>query len=807
MNVWVRRSLIALVSLMMFGFVAGIASVVGVFWYYGRDIATRDEESLKNYQPPQVTRIYARDGELIGELFEQRRTLIHYDQIPSHVENAFLAAEDADFYRHEGMDYMGMVRALITNVRAGKVKQGASTITQQVVKIFMLSSDRTLERKVQELILARRVEQALTKSEILELYLNEIYLGHGRYGIEEASRFYFGKSIEDIDLGQAALLATLPKAPGRDSPLQNPTKAKTRQVYVLEQMVKHGFATSEDAQRFIDADLNLAEPSQRETPVAGAEEFVDAAAELLEAHYGAETLATLGARVHTTVSLSAQRDARKAVVSGLAAIDGRNGYGRGTKPGDEEAVAAALSQGDNVSLTVGRHLDVVVTPAQTTLPSDGFAARAGTRPVFVRVPEDSRYDDPELGLATQFVADAVVPIRIVAPPAAPGAELPEGWAEARIDAGPQSAVVVLDVPTAEVLALVGGAHYERGDFNRATAAKRQPGSSFKPFVYGAALRSGRYSAATLLDDSPEVYKDWKPTNYRRDRYLGKVRARVALAKSVNTIPVKLTDELGAEAVIAFAREMGIESELPANLSIALGTGEVTPFEMARAYLTLARGGERAEPVLVSRVEVSGGEDWTPDAERSRVLPEDVAFVLTSMMRSVVTEGTGRKAMALGREVVGKTGTSNESRDAWFAGYSPAHVTVTWVGFDKPQRVGRGETGGKAALPIWLSTMKAVSTGDPQTFVPPTSVSVRTIDKSSGLLVPTGPEAADYQGKSMEEYFVAGTEPVDEAVPAALPKGDVLLGLYDDVDSVADPQDAPPTDEGLDSELPSLDGGR
>ena len=245
-NVWVRRLIIAAFSLFVFGAVAGVAGVAGIFWYYGRDLHALDEEGLKNYRPPQVTRIYARDGELIGEVFEQRRTVVRYDQIPSHVENAFLAAEDADFYRHEGMDYMGMVRALIANVRAGKVTQGASTITQQVVKIFMLSPERSLERKVQELILARRLEQAFSKTEILMLYLNEIYLGHGRYGIEEASRFYFGKSIADIDMGQAALLATLPKAPGRDSPLQNPEKAKTRQVYVLQQMVKHGFASSSD---------------------------------------------------------------------------------------------------------------------------------------------------------------------------------------------------------------------------------------------------------------------------------------------------------------------------------------------------------------------------------------------------------------------------------------------------------------------------------------------------------------------------------------------------------------------------------
>ncbi len=789
MNVWIKRLLITGAVLAVLGVVGGVGGLAGIFWYYGRDLEALDEEGLKNYRPPQVTRIYAADGTLIGELFEQRRTLVRYEDIPTHVENAFLAAEDSDFYRHEGMDYTGMVRALIANVRAGRVTQGASTITQQVVKIFMLSSERTLERKVQELILARRLEQAFTKAQILELYLNEIYLGHGRYGIEEASWFYFGKGIGEINLGQAALLATLPKAPGRDSPIQNPHKAKSRQVYVLEQMVKHGFATPEDAQPYIDGPLEVAAPGERRTPVSGAEEFVDAAVAQVEAHYGKDAMRTLGASVHTSVSMQAQADARAAAMTGLAAIDARNGYGHGLEPADEDA-AAKIRNADGAALSVGRRLDVLVDapPAQ-----GAFTATVGGASLQVLVPEGSRYDDPELG-PEQFPVGAVVPVRITKA-AAEGAP-----AMARIDAGPEAAVVVLDVATGAVLAMVGGSTYDRGDFNRATDAKRQPGSSFKPFVYGAALESKAITPASLLDDSPEVYKDWKPTNYRRDKYLGKIRARTALAKSVNTIPVKLIDELGPKAVIEFAHRMGIEAELPENLSIALGTGEVTPFEMARAYLTLARGGRRIEPVVVTRVEAPGTETWSPAVEERKALDPDAAFVLTSMMRSVVTEGTARKAAKLGRDAVGKTGTSNESKDAWFAGFTPEHVTVAWVGFDTPRRVGRGETGGKAALPIWLEAMKAVSTGPAKTFVPPTTVVVRSIDAASGLLVPTGAAAADYRGKAMDEYFLEGTAPVEEAVPAALPKGDVVLGLYDEEPDAA-PVDG--TADGLDA-LPELE---
>lgn len=793
---WVKRLLITLTILFVLGVVGSVSGVVGIFWWYGRGVADLDEDRLKNYRPPQVTRIYARDGELIGEIYSQRRSVVDYESIPSHVENAFLAAEDADFYRHEGMDYMGMVRALIANVRAGKVRQGASTITQQVVKVFMLSSERSFERKVQELILARRLEKAFTKQEILELYLNEIYLGHGRYGIEEASWFYFGKGIADIDIGQAALLATLPKAPGRDSPLQNPEKAKTRQVYVLEQMVKHGFATTDQVEAFIDAPLSLATGEDRRVIEAGAEEFVDEVKSQLHAHYG-DDLDTLGGRVTATVSLPIQLEAHASVIKGLAEIDGRNGYGRKLSAAEDKDKAAA-HEAAPAKLRAGQRLlvEVTPTPAKVTSSTPGFSARLGSHHVFVEVPEGSRYDDPEQSHAEQFVPGALVRIKIRDVPADESLQqLPPNWAVADVDAGPESAVVLADVESGEVLAMVGGSQYARAQFNRALQAKRQPGSSFKPFVYGAALTSKKWTAATLVSDSPEVYDKWKPTNYVRDRYKGDIRMRVALAKSVNTVPVKLLDTLGVDTIVDFAHAAGIEAELPANLSLALGTGEVTPFEMLRAYLTFARGGVRIEPRLIREVEASGGLAWTPEVETERVFSEDVVFVLTSMMQSVVTAGTAGKARKLGRPVAGKTGTSNDSHDAWFAGYTPELVAVTWVGFDTPARIRKGGTGGSAAVPIWVGAMAAASEGEPSPFVPPSSVLVRRIDEASGLLVPTGSAGAAYQGKSRDEYFVDGTAPTKEAIPAELPKGDVILGLYDDAtpaddDPGGDPPEGP-----------------
>jgi penicillin-binding protein 1A len=821
-----KKVVLALAILMVVGVVGAVGSVVGVFWYYGRGVSSLDEDRLENYRPSQVTRIYARDGQtLIGESFTQRRTFIPYGEIPSHVENAFLAAEDADFYKHEGMDYVGMVRALIVNVKAGEIKQGASTITQQVVKIFMLSPDRTFERKVQELILARRLEQALSKQKILELYLNEIYLGHGRYGVEEASQFYFGKSVREIDMGQGALLATLPKAPGRDSPHKTPDKAKTRQVYVLQQMVKHGFATQADASKFIDAPLDFVKDAPTDSRVVtGAEEFADEAVRQLKARYGPD-LDTLGARVTTSVDMKIQRAARADLIVALDELDERQGYARFATVASKKRLSSARREVEG-GVRPGRVLRAVVvaTPDGITLPDGSIAATYGDTPVLLRIPADDRLRDPARSLGEQFPVGAVTPASVLRMSGGEG--VPEGWAEARLVA-PQAAVMVADAESGEVLAMVGGYAYARGEFNRALQAERQPGSSFKPFVYGAALATKRYSPATLVDDSPAIYEKWKPTNYLRDVYQGKVRLRDALRKSINTIAIKLIDDVGFAGVHQFAEAAGIPGPLPEHLSLALGTKELRPSDMLQGYLTLARGGRRVAPVIVRRIEIPGEAVWEPERAETQALPQDVVFVLTSMMQSVVEAGTGTKAKALGRPVAGKTGTSDSAYDAWFCGFTPEHVAVAWVGFDQPRALGSGETGGKAAIPVWLGAMRAAETGPIVDFLPPPSVIVRRIDAESGLLAPTVPELDPETGKpaefqTLDEYFVAGTEPIDEATPAALPADDVLLGLYGDEgeeglelpddgavddETQAVTEDAPGLDDVPPSRLPGLERTR
>lgn len=813
---WLKISLWVVLISGVLGTLAGMAGLAGIFWYYGRDLEAIDEAALRDYRPAQVTRVLDRNGVLIGEIFTERRTFVAYENIPAHVENAFLAAEDADFYRHEGMDYVGMVRALVANVRARSMRQGASTITQQVVKNFLLSPERTFERKVHELILARRIEQLLDKSEILELYLNEIYLGHGRYGIEEASRFYFGKGIADIDLGQAALLATLPKAPGTATPYKNHDKAKARQVYVLEQMQKHGFAKPEEVQRFIDAPLDIVnrdadadadteiDPSRAAKVSPGAEEFVDIAkAELIE-RYGEDALGELGATVTMTVDLELQKRARAGLLDSLIEMDTRRQWGHKIAPAKAKNKQRAIDRGKGPH-EVGHIYPVVIAERGPELPAalleQGFPAVIGEDfHVWVSVPPGSRYDEPDNSHAEQFPVDGITMGRVLAREAPKELGLPAGWGLAEIGSGPEAATVVADVDSGEVLAMVGGHRYGRGDFNRVLAARRQPGSAFKPFVYGAALRSEQFTAASLIEDSPEIYEKWRPTNYERDVYRGEIRMRVALTHSVNTVAIKLLDAVGVEQAVEFARACGIESTLEPNLSLALGTSEVTPFELMRAYLTLARGGSRLEPILIRSIELPGEPIWTPTREPEQVLDGGLVFVLASLMRSVVEDGTGQRAKQLGVPVAGKTGTAAESRDAWFAGFTDEYVAIAWVGFDTPKPMTR-ESGGKAALPIWLAAMQAARerpnpAADPaivpsvSPFSPPPSISVRTIDKATGLLAPPfvveadGTEHPPAPETLMEEYFMPGTEPTAVAPPQAEAKADILLDLYGD-----DPADA------------------
>lgn len=788
----IRKIVLVLAALVVLGVLASGLALGGIFWFYGRDLVKIDGPALRNYRPAQVTRIYARDeSTLIGEIYKERRTVVPLKRVPEYVQQAFLAAEDADFYHHAGMDYAGMTRALLANLQAGRVKQGASTITQQVVKNFILSPERSLRRKVQELILARRLELLLTKQEILELYLNDVYFGSGAYGIQEASLRYFGVSVDALNLGQAAMLAGVLKAPSSGNPNKDAKKARSRQVYVLKQMVRHGFVTQAQIQPFLDRGLDavkLVPRSEQFQVTQGAQEFVDAVSDKLKEKFG-DDIFKLGATVVTTVDLDLQKKARASVEQGLIALDLRQNYGRASTPAKKRSQEKCLRRlnGPPVKKKIYSGL-ISMAPAGVKLPERSIALRVGQYWGVFRYPEDgSRFDDAKLEWAQQFVENGILSVTLQVPED-PGA-LPKGWFEASLPPAPEACTVLTETATGDVLAMIGGASYQRGEFNRVLLAMRQPGSAFKPFVYGAALNSGKYTPATLVSDSPEIYEKWKPTNFESDVYRGELRLRRAITHSVNTIAIKLVDALGAPAVIDFARKAGITSKIHPHLSMALGTSEVTLFELMRAYLTLARGGERIEPKFIKSVISTGSGEpllGTDEIQPLRVHPADVVYLLTSMMESVVKEGTGRKALALGRPVAGKTGTSAENRDAWFAGFTPRYVSVAWVGYDTPKKIGRKETGGRAALPIWLEVMKAAEAEKPPLpFSPPPGVEARTIDARTGLLAPQGLIDANAGRKKrspalvLTEYFLNGSAPLEYAPESGASAQDAVLDLYEE----------------------------
>ncbi|HZY01944.1 MAG TPA: PBP1A family penicillin-binding protein [Anaeromyxobacteraceae bacterium] len=803
-------------------------------------------DTLKDYRPLVSTRVYGADGGEVFAFARERRTVVPFDQIPEVMKKAVLAAEDAKFYEHEGVDYLAMGRCLAKGLLRGGVACGGSTITQQVVKTFLLQSDWRVKRKVKELVLAPRLEKNLTKDEILYLYLNQIYLGHRRYGVEEASRFYFGKSVRDLSVGEAAMLAGLVQSPERLSPAKHPDAAKARQRYVLRRMVEVGF---------LDPALAEAEAA-RPVQVVRHEEpaglwYADAVRKLLDARYGPAVVETDGLVVDVTMSPFLQRAAEAALEAGLRQVDKRHGWRGAPQHLDPQQVQAALplwrerlavvkpQRGEVLVWDLGR-----VDPDEIDSdPDEDVGRRVRVRPLeageiyaaLVEAVEDkgavvdlghargllrlaecawarkwnpTAWTPPPKRMGDVVKPGDIVPVRVLpgkvsaADAARAGRALPLSLEQVpRV----QGALVAIDPVTRGVRALVGGYDFALSQFNRATQARRQPGSAFKPFVWGAAVESRRYTPATLVYDTPDLYRDpwtgkeWKPQNFERDEYDGPMLLTAALAHSKNTVSAKLVDALGVDAVIGFARRAGIESELPRSLSLALGTGEVTPLELVNAYATLAAEGTYAAPVLITRVRDRDGrvlEETAPRGpppplepsqapggnppqvasptvipaasagEPAREVPAglspDVAYVVLTMMRDVVAYGTGKAAGALSRPVAAKTGTAQDHRDAWFVGMTPDLVAGVWVGFDSHDPLGAHATGAGAALPAWLGFMQAaVGAKPPLDFPPPPGVEFVQVDPRSGLgsQDPEAPFSA----------FLAGTAPPSEAPVEAAPQ--------------------------------------
>ncbi len=731
---------------------AGLLLVAALFWHYSRGLPT--VESLKDFRPRQTIKILDRQLRLLAQLSPERRTVVPLSKIPRVMVLSVLAAEDADFYQHLGLDYPGILRAVYKTLFARSSVQGASTITQQVVKNLLLTPERKLSRKVRELILARRLEQQLTKDEILHLYLNLINFGHGRYGVEEASLLYFDKHVEELTLGEAAALAGIPKAPARLSPLTHPVAAKRRQSFVLRQLARKRAQywpdlALEDIEKAESVPLKTVE--SRGTNVV-APDVLGLVRSELKRHVGAEAVKRGGYTVYTSIDLEAQQHAREALQRGLEAYDRRHKLiGRLHSP------SGGKRRGRGGELQTQRLYRGVITEVE----EDRLTVDVSGQSVFASLQPLTRYNTRRLPASTFARKGAEVQVVAEQP-------IERGYL-GHVVVGPEGAVVVLDPDTREVVALVGG--YQRiAGFNRAWDALRQPGSAFKPVVYAKAIAKGRYTPASIAIDAPEVYENWKPKNYQKTEYKGAVRLRQALAQSINTVAVRLMEELTPQEVAHFAHSLGIQSELQPTLSLALGASEVRVVELTNAYATFLAGGVHLPFTLIRRITTHSGRDvyTRPPATTTQVMGEAEAYVMTDLLRGVVEEGTAKAALRLKVPAAGKTGTSNDARDAWFVGFTPAWVAGVWVGYDQRQPLGQGEGGSKTALPIWVDLMERLPTEGRAAFSVPDGVVHAQIDPETGLLA-----YADMPG-AIDEVFVEGTVPTEVVDPPGMVGADEFL---------------------------------
>ena len=761
--------------------VTGALVVLGSYAYFSRDLPS--VSALRDYKPPQTTRVYDRHKKVIGEIFAERRTVIPMSKVPRHMVLSVLAAEDADFYEHEGLDYNGIMRAVGRDIVAGRAAQGGSTITQQVVKLMLLTPERTLSRKVRELILARRLENELSKDEILHLYLNHVNFGRGRYGIQEAARYYFAKNASELTLAESAMLAGVPQAPTRLSPRRNPEAAKRRQEYVLSQLEakREVYWPDLSEQAIAAARKEKVEPVPVPEGSGSAPEVLSIARQALRAAVGDEALSEGGYGVYTTIDLSLQRQARAALQRGLRAVDSRQGYQGPLRRTRRRGGPTATKPSQ--SLRMGRTYIAKVTGTDDE--NENIRLDVAGHSAVLQMRDASRYN-ADGRRASAFVKKGdLLPVSVTQ---MAGDQDP---AAVRMERGPEGSVVVIEPRSRHVLALVGSFASVSG-FNRATQAIRQPGSTFKPIVYARAIQSRRFTTASLVVDAPAVYEEWKPRNYEEWNYQGAVRLRQALARSINMVAIRVVEDIGVHDVAEFARQDGITTKLEEDMALALGASGVRPIELTNAYATFAAGGRWAPTRIVSKIVAPDGTrvQLEPGEPARDVMTPSEAYVMTSMLRSVVTEGTGTPAQRLGRAVGGKTGTSNEARDAWFVGYSPSVVAGVWVGFDDSRSLGKRETGTRTALPIWIDVMDAADKTPKETdFAMPSGVTRARIDPASGLLAYEGQEDA------IDDVFLTGTAPVEVARPPDIADPNrFLMEQYEEEGGSASTEGAPRTRE-------------
>jgi penicillin-binding protein 1A len=761
-----------------------------------------DIQTIKETQFQVPFRIYSADAKLIAEFGDKRRIPIEYNQVPTSVINAFLASEDDRFFEHPGVDYQGILRAVYLLATTGDKAQGGSTITMQVARNFFLSNEKTYLRKINEIIISLQLEQILSKEEILTLYLNKIYLGNRAYGVAAAAKVYYGKSLDELTLAESAMIAGLPKAPSRYNPIVNPDRAQLRRNYVLRRMWEVGYISETDYQAAVK------EPLSSSLHKRNVEVYAPYVAEMIRTQlikqYGNEAY-NMGLNVYTTIKSKHQLASNRAIQKSLLAYDRRHGYRGAIKtstltdemtPEDYEQLLSNINSIGPLTPS----LVISVSPEQ---------AEVYIKDIGIEILELSSVSWARKQLSTNSRGKKVSKVSDVL---SSGDQIyltqskEDGWRLAQLPQA-QGAIVAVSPYDGSVTALNGGFDYFQNKFNRATQSRRQPGSGFKPFIYSAALEKG-YTAATIINDAPVVSDNvddqWRPENYS-GRFFGPTRLRVALTHSRNLVSIRILRDIGTKYVIDYASKFGFDpAQLPNSLSLALGSGSAAPWDMARAYSALANGGYRVEPYIIQRVEDSSGailmqaepqtvcETCLPQATEDtevnsavairpakRIMTPQNNYIMNSLLRDVVRYGTGRKAMSLGRnDLAGKTGTTNDQVDAWFNGFHPELVAIAWVGFDSPKSLGRYETGGRAALPMWIDFMKTALDDVPESpLQKPVNMVTVEIDPDTGLL--SGPDTRSPVAETFREEYV----PTETTPPTSL-----LIAPTENLDSPSETVD-------------------
>ena len=801
--------------------VCGLLLVLsGAFLYLSPSLPSVD--ALKSVELQIPLRVFSSDGKLIAEFGEMRRSPIKFAEIPPHFIQALLSAEDDNFENHYGVDPSSLMRAASQLVRSGHIQTGGSTITMQVAKNYFLTSERSFSRKITEILLALQIERQLTKDEILELYVNKIYLGNRAYGIEAAAQVYYGKSIRDVSLAQMAMIAGLPKAPSRFNPLANPVRSKERRDWILGRMFRLGKIDEASYKAAISEPLNAS--YHVPTPEVNAPWIAEMARAEMVGRYGSDAY-TQGFNVTTTVPSDRQEDASRAITAGLISYDQRHGY-----RGPESRLPGKTKEAWAQELTRQRPMNGLEPAIVTQVEKSGIT-------VLTRDNKEEAVAWDSMKWARPFMNTNSVG-RMPAQPA-DVAQIGDLVRVQRQTDGTlkfsqvptvQSALVSLDPRSGAIRALVGGFSFEQSNYNRAVQAKRQPGSSFKPFIYSAALDSG-YTPASLVNDAPIVFVDeyldkvWRPKN-DTNTFLGPIRLREALYKSRNLVSIRVLQSMGVDRTIDYISKFGFnKQDLPRNLSLALGTATLTPMEIATGWSVFANGGYKVTPYLIERIVSRSGDTLfvanpatvpaddvaaatpqpapatataapvsapigvdgaatlaTPPAPviAERIIDGRTSFILTSMLEDVIKKGTGRRAMALGRtDLAGKTGTTNDSKDAWFSGYNADYMTTVWTGFDQPETLGRHEFGGTVALPIWMSYMgAALKDKPPHVQAEPEGILSLRVDPVSGRAATPGTPGAYFELFKSEDTPPTNSEfgggsapgsplPADESAPIDL----------------------------------------